>query len=103
MAITEYISYEQIEESDDGNFVTKNYLAKLVADGGLKIYRELVDSDDAGMLYLNQGTSPYHTDSDTGVTDSNGMGDTFNVIEVLEYNRPWDSDGEAIAYGRNQI
>jgi len=102
MAITEYISYEQIEDSD-GNFVTKNYLAKLVADGGLKIYKELVDSDDAGMLYLVQDTSPYHKDSDTGIVDSNGMGDTFNVIEVLEYNRAWDSDGEAIAYGRNQI
>jgi len=102
MATTEYISYEQIEDSDS-NFVTKNYIAKLVADGGLKIYKELVDSADNGMLYLDQPFSPYHRDSDTGVIDSDGDGNTFTIKEIVEWNRPWDSDGEAIKFGRDQI
>ena len=60
-------------------------------NGGLKVYTDLADSSDEGRLFVNQPNSPWDRDSAAGPADENGI----VPLTIVEYNRPWDSAGEA--------
>ena len=77
----------------DSNGVQTPVLNKAVFEnGGLKVYTELEDSSDAGRLFVNQPNSPWDRDSAAGPADENGI----IPLTIVEYNRPWDSAGEAL-------
>lgn len=87
--------YTRIGTDDSGNLT--NILHKATYDdGSLKIYRNLADSADAGILHVIQNTSPFHRDSAVGPADSNGI----IPLDIVEYNRAWDSAGEALAWAK---
>lgn len=61
-------------------------------NGGLKVYTDLADSSDTGRLFVNHPNSPWDRDSAAGPADENGI----IPFTIVEYNRPWDSAGEAL-------
>ena len=72
------------------------------SSGALSGYTNLQDSSDVGIINLNQPFSPFHVDSDTGETDSDGAGNVFYVKDIVQFNRPWDSSGEAFSWIRSR-
>ena len=74
--------------NDSGDPITN--LIKAVYDNGLKVYN-VADSSDAGTLFLDQTKSPKHRDSADGVHPELGT----PKYTIVEFNRPWDSAGEA--------
>lgn len=74
--------------NDSGDPVTN--LIKAVYDNGLKAYN-VADSSDAGEIYMDQTRSPWHRDSADGVHPELGT----PMYTIVEFNRAWDSAGEA--------
>lgn len=83
---TRFYSTQSINDSGDPTSV----LHKAVFDNGLKVYA-VDDSADDGDLYMTQIKSPFHRDSADGVHPDLG----HTMYTVVEYNRAWDSAGEA--------
>ena len=85
--------YFYIDGVVDSNGVQTPVLNKAVFEnGGLKVYTDLVDSSDIGRLFVDQPNSPWDRDSAAGPADENGI----IPLTIVEYNRPWDSAGEAL-------
>ena len=77
--------------NDSGESIT--ILNKAVYDNGLNVY-VVAASADEGTLYLNQIKSPFHRDSADGVHPETEE----PVVTVVEFNRAWDSAGEAFKW-----
>ena len=77
--------------NDSGDPITM--LHKAVFDNGLTAYN-VADSSDDGELYLTQIKSPFHRDSADGVHPELET----PMFTVVEYNRAWDSAGEAFKW-----
>lgn len=91
---TKFFTRLQQTVDSDGTLSTSNELLKATfINNKLKIYT-VSDSDDAGIILLNQPNSPFASDSETKDSDGNG-----NMLRVItQYNRPWENDSEAFAY-----
>ena len=78
--------------NDSGDPITN--LIKAVYDNGLNAYN-VADSSDAGELFLNQPSSPFHRDSADGPYNAELE---IQPMTIVEYNRAWDSAGEAFKW-----
>ena len=83
---TRFYTLQGINDSGDPT----SYLIKAVYDNGLKVYN-VADSADEGTLHLDQARSPKHRDSADGVHPELGT----PMYTIVEFNRAWDSAGEA--------
>lgn len=84
---TRFYTINGINESGDPT----SSLLKAVYDNGLKVYN-VADSSDEGVLHVSQMTSPFHRDSADGPYNEEL---DLQPMTIVEYNRPWDSAGEA--------
>ena len=83
---TRFYTINGINESGDPT----SSLLKAVYDNGLKVYN-VADSSDEGVLHVSQMTSPFHRDSAVGVHPESET----PIYDIVEFNRAWDSAGEA--------
>lgn len=82
--------------NDSGDAIDILHKATYDDGPGLKVYANLADSNDDGVLYMTQPKSPYHRDSAAGPADENGI----IPRDIVEYNRAWDSAGEAFRFAK---